>query len=85
MRSNLKWILKSKQARVWRVGSFRKRTMADLPKAVINIGEGEGTEQDDYEEGITEVKEGKAIIRCDKKLNIFYNAPQEINRDVRYG
>ncbi|OXA50116.1 probable tRNA (guanine(26)-N(2))-dimethyltransferase isoform X2 [Folsomia candida] len=33
-------------------------------------------------EGITEVREGKAIIRCDKKLNIFYNATQEVNRDI---
>jgi hypothetical protein len=32
----------------------------------------------------TEAREGKAIIRCDPKRNIFYNPTQEVNRDIRY-
>jgi hypothetical protein len=31
----------------------------------------------------TEAREGKAIIRCDPKRNIFYNPTQEVNRDIR--
>ncbi len=41
-------------------------------------------DNEDFDDGITEVREGKAVIRCDKKLQIFYNAPQEVNRDIRY-
>jgi hypothetical protein len=31
----------------------------------------------------TEAREGKAVIRCDPKRNIFYNPTQEVNRDIR--
>ena len=64
--------------------------MADASYATTpkddNIGKGNGAPTNmelEEKSDFVEVAEGKARIRCDKKLNIFYNAPQEVNRDIR--